>query len=108
MKPTKGRWSVSVKEIENNLMPSYFEISSGDGFYNLTSEKGFGITGYMAPDDAALIGNAKAMYDILNRFAKNTSEYRDFEAESQGVLNKIEKTFQRLEKENAKAKKANK
>lgn len=107
MKPTKGKWSVSVKAIENNLVPSYFEISSGNGFYDLTSENGFNITGYMAPDDAALFGNAKAMYDVLNRLVKQEGYY-NFQADAAKVLNKIEKTFQRLEKENAKAKKANK
>ncbi|NCB47622.1 hypothetical protein EOM81_11470 [bacterium] len=105
MNPTKNNWSADLMIIDERKCPDYFNISSGHRFHEKVSQRGFGITGYMAADDAAILGNAKAMYDALKMICKDNAD--SFARENAAkVLAKIEKTFKRLEKENSKAKKA--
>jgi hypothetical protein len=99
MKPTKNDWRVDVKLVDGNNTPNYFEIAADRGFYRRASNKGFGITGFMAADDAALLGNARAMFDALNSIirAKDTKALKKAHLAAGLLLEIIEKDCLRLQ-----------
>jgi hypothetical protein len=57
-KITPGKWTEYMMTNLDNLEENYRAIEAGRGYFDDEPKKGFGIRGYISPNDSYLIANA--------------------------------------------------